>query len=516
MTKTPRRIDDVFAAAAREDGMRVHLLLADGTQVPYRETWERAARLAQAFISAGMTVDDRVCVFSRNSRELVEFYIACGIAGVIGVAINGMSTATEVGRIFADCAPAGILVEDHLRERIPTGPALDQMRLRLVTHSSPADPAWIGYEAAIADQAPASPRRVSPADPAMMIYSSGTTGTPKGILLRHSALVANAEMTSGVLGLRNDDRLMTILPLFSSFGHSFDFMQAGLARASTVILEQFDERKAVDFVETLKVTFLAGVPTMFARMFDGANIAGRNLSSLRLMDVGGGPVSPILKQTLKQQFGIEIVESYGLTEISPVASVQRPGAPSPLGSCGAPLPGIDVRVIGLDGRPAKTGEAGELHFRGETLMIGYWNQPALTADTIQDGWLRSGDVGKVDENGEIHILDRSKDMIVSNGYNVYPKEVENAIAELSEVQSVAVVGVKHEIAGELIHAFVVAKPGHSVSERQVLDHCATVLASFKRPKAIHLIDAMPLTGSGKIRRVQLREWLAQQERQGTA
>lgn len=516
MTGQPRRIDNVFAAAARNAGSRKHLILMTGAQATYGETWERAARLAGAFIAAGVAENDRICALSRNSRELVEFYIACGIAGVIGVAINGMSTAVEVGRIFADCAPAGLFVEDRLRDRVPAGPALEQMRLRLVAHGSAAAPDWTEYEAALAKAAPASPRRSSPFDPAMMIYSSGTTGAPKGILLRHSALVANAEMTSGVLGLRSDDRFMTILPLFSSFGHSFDFMQAGLVGASTVILEQFDEAKAVQAVERFKVSFLAGVPTMFARMFDAANIVGRDLSSLRLLDVGGGPVSPVLKQMLAQKFGIEIVESYGLTEISPVASVQRPGVASALGSCGPPLPGVDVRVIGLDGQPAKPGEAGELHFRSDTLMIGYWNQPDLTAEAIRDGWLRSGDIGKVDENDEIHILDRSKDMIVSNGYNVYPKEVENAIAELAGVQSVAVVGVKHEIAGELIHAFVVVKPGHAVTKEQVLGHCAETLASFKRPKAVHFIDAMPLTGSGKIRRVQLRERLTNESRQRIA
>ncbi len=516
MTANPRRIDDVFAAAARNDPSRVHLILMDGAHATYGETWERAARLAGAFVAAGIEKNDRVCAFSRNSRELVEFYIACGIAGVIGVAINGMSTAVEVGRIFADCAPTGLFVEDHLRGRLPAGSALERMRLRIVTHGAAAAPGWTEYEAALADAAPISPRRSSPSDPAMMIYSSGTTGAPKGILLRHSALVANAEMASGVLGLRSDDRLMTILPLFSSFGHSFDFMQAGLVGASTVILEQFDEAKAVQAVERFRVTFLAGVPTMFARMFDAANIVGRDLSSLRLLDVGGGPVSPVLKQMLAQKFGIEIVESYGLTEISPVASVQKPGVTSPLGSCGPPLPGVEARVIGLDGKRAKPGEAGELCFRSDTLMIGYWNQPDQTAESVRDGWLRSGDIGKIDENGEIHILDRSKDMIVSNGYNVYPKEVENAIAELAGVQSVAVVGVKHEIAGELIHAFVVVKPDHAVSSEQVLAHCAKALASFKRPKAVHFIDAMPLTGSGKIRRVELREWLASKAQQRIA
>ena len=515
MQRTPQRVDEVFAKAAHEAGDAIHLVLADRSQVTYAETFERAARLAGSLVAAGVTRGDIVAGFMRNSRELVEFYIACGIAGAIGCAINGMSTAREVERIFADCTPSAIVAEDRFLDRVPVGPVLDAMHLRIVTHELAPPTGWHAYDGLIGKTRVVSPIvGATPDDPAVMIYSSGTTGAPKGILLRHAALVENAAMTLEVLRATAGDRYMTILPLFSSFGYSFDFLQVGLLRASLVILDQFDELLAVDLIDRFKVTFLAGVPTMFARMFDRANIGGRDITSLRLIDVGGGPVSPRLKQMLSKEYGIDAVESYGLTEISPVASVQPPGKNNPLGSCGPPLPGIEVRVVGRDGVEARPGEPGELQFRGPTAMLCYWHQPELTAETLKDGWLRSGDVGKVDEQGHIHILDRTKDMIVSNGFNVYPKEVENAIAELPEVQSVAVVGALDEIAGEKIHAYVVIKPGRNLSEAQVLDHCDKSLSSYKRPEAVHFIDAMPLTGSGKILRVKLREMLCQDRENG--
>ncbi|MCL4767464.1 MAG: AMP-binding protein [Hyphomicrobiaceae bacterium] len=506
----PQRVDEVFASAACEAPRSTHLLLADGTEASYGETYARAARLAGALAACGLSRGERVAGFLRNSREIIEFYIACGIANLIGIAINGMSTAREVERILADSSPRAIIAEQALLKNAPSGACLGDMCLRVVTHSAIPPAGWRTYDSLIADSSglAASPD-ATPDEPAMMIYSSGTTGNPKGVLLRHGALVENAAMTLEVLGTTAADRYMSILPLFSSFGHTFDFLQVGLLRASLVLLEQFDERRAVELIERFKVTFLAGVPTMFARMFDRANIGGHDISALRLIDVGGGPVSTRLKQTLSKDYGIEVVESYGLTEISPVASVQPPGQDNPVGSCGPPLPGIEVRVVRLDGVPAAPGEPGELYFRSPTFMIGYWRQPELTAEVLKDGMLRSGDVGKIDERGHIHILDRTKDMIVSNGFNVYPKEVENAICELAQVQSAAVVGVPDEIAGERIHAFVVIKPGQELIEAVVVEHCGRTLSAFKRPKAVHFIDAMPLTGSGKIRRVVLREMLRQ-------
>jgi len=310
-------------------------------------------------------------------------------------------------------------------------------------------------------------------------------------------------MASGVLGYRADDRFLTILPTYSSFGYSFDFLQSALAGASTVLTPAFDAAAAVALIERHRVTCLAGVPTMFVRMAE--HMAGRDLRCLRLLDVGGGPVPEKLKQDLRATLGCETVESYGLTEISPVATVQVPSEPARPGSCGPPLPGVEARVVDEADRDVAPGEPGELIFRCGTLMLGYWNQPELTARTLRDGWLHSGDIGKIDEAGHLYILDRLKDMIVTSGNNVYPKEVENVIFEHPGVQSVAVVGLPDPVRGENVHAFVVPAPGARPTEAEILEHCRRNLARFKVPRSVAFIDELPLTGSGKIRRFKLRE-----------
>jgi long-chain acyl-CoA synthetase len=343
----------------------------------------------------------------------------------------------------------------------------------------------------------------------MMIYSSGTTGTPKGILLSHQGLVDNARMTAGVLEYRDTDRFITLLPSFSSFGFSFDFAQAALVGAATVILSQFSPERAIDLIDRYRVTCLAGVPTMFARMFDRSMLGSSDVSSLRLIDVGGGPVAVRLKSDLRSIYGIETVESYGLTEISPVASVQPPGRVNEGASCGPPLPGVEVSVVNSAGEPIPVGDAGELLFRCKTTMVGYWGKPELTAETLRGGWLHTGDIGKLDADGNIHILDRLKDVIVTNGFNVYPKEVENTICELDAVQTAAVVGVPHAIRGEDICAFVVLKPGAALAEADIVSHCQKYIGKFKVPRLVVMINEFPLTANGKIQRFELRKRAAE-------
>jgi acyl-CoA synthetase (AMP-forming)/AMP-acid ligase II len=498
----PRTVDEVFARAAARDGAAVHLVLPDGAAVGYGATLARARRLAGALVAAGIGPGDRVAAFMRTSRELFEIYVACGLAGAVAVPVNGLNTARENGLLFADCTPAGLLVEASMLDRVPAEILPGALRLRLVTQGTASG--WSAYDAALAAARElAGPGRSRPDDAGLIIYSSGTTGSPKGIVLRQQGLVDNARMASGVLGYRADDRFLTILPTYSSFGYSFDFLQAGLAAASTVLTPAFSAAGAVELIERHRVTCLAGVPTMFVRMAE--HMAGRDLACLRLIDVGGGPVPEKLKQDLRATLGCETVESYGLTEISPVASVQRPGEEIRPGSCGPPLPGIEARVVDEADRDVPPGDPGELIFRCRTLMLGYWNQPELTARTLRGGWLHSGDIGKIDAAGHLYVLDRLKDMIVTSGNNVYPKEVENVIFDHPGVQSVAVVGLPDEVRGETVHAFVVPAPGARLSEEALLEHCRRNLALFKVPRSVAFIDELPLTGSGKIRRFKLRE-----------
>jgi len=380
------------------------------------------------------------------------------------------------------------------------------VRLLCNNDGTPTGDLWRDYEAAL-QEAPSSqiPSRSRPEAAAMIVYSSGTTGAPKGIVLGQRQLLANARMVIKALQYRPSDRFLTILPSFHIFGYSFDFLYSGMVRGRMVVLPAFDAEAALDLIEKHGITVLAGVPLMLVKMFDPTLVTGRDVSSLRLIDVGGGPVPTTLMRELKEKFGIETVESYGLSEISPVACVQRPHQPSPEGSCGVVLDGVGVRVHNSDGEEVPPNEPGELQFRCDTFMNGYWNQPGLTEATLKDGWLRTGDVGQIDKAGNIFIIDRIKDMIVTNGYNVFPKEVEMVLFAHSGVEAAAVIGVPHEVRGEDIVAFIIPATGANTSAEEMIAYCRENLARFKVPREIVFTDTLPLTASGKIRRFALRE-----------
>lgn len=501
-----RTVDFVFERAAREAGAKTHLIRDDGAAVTYAETFERAARLASVLQGAGVGQGDRVACFMGNSRTLYEFFIAASMAGAIAVPINVQSTAHEVGKLLADCTPKGFVGDASKVAGVP-GALFADAKLRLVVGGSVEG--WVNYETALTKAVALSEPASLPSSPCLIIYSSGTTGEPKGIVLRQECLIDNARRVIERMSYSSNDCFVTLLPTFHLFGYSFDFIYSGMVQAPLVVMTSFDPAVALDLIERHGITVLTGVPTMFARMFDPQLIEGRRVSSVRLLAVGGGPVSPAMKRRLSETIGIQTVETYGQTEITTVSAAQVPGKPVPEGACGPILPGFEVRVVDASGADVPVGEPGELLFKSPTFMVGYWNKPELTAETLRGGWLHSGDVGKLDAEGNVYILDRIKDMIVANGFNVFPKEVENALASHPAVQSCAVIGRPHELRGEDVHAFVVLRPGASASAEELLDQCRERLARYKLPRIIDLVEELPLTATGKIRRFKLRE-MAQQ------
>jgi long-chain acyl-CoA synthetase len=501
-------IDGIFAERTGDAAHSTHFVFMDGSSSTYGETFDRASRFAAILITAGIKPGDRVACLMGNSRPLYEFFIGCSLAGVVAVPINTLSTARETKGVFGDCAPKGIVAQSSLRAALPDAMFSSDVSLRLLCmdDTAPAGDPWRDYEVALRET-PAGPvaPRSRPEAAAMIVYSSGTTGAPKGIELGHRQLLENARLVIKALQYRSTDRFLTILPSFHIFGYSFDFLYCALVRGRMVVLPSFDAKTALDLIEAHRIAVLTGVPMMFVKMFDPALVAERDISSVRLIDVGGGPVPTSLVRQLKGKFGIETVESYGLSEISPVACVQRPHQPSPEGSCGIVLDGFEVRVHNADGEEVSPGEPGELQFRCNTFMNGYWNQPELTESTLKDGWLRTGDVGRVDEAGNIFIIDRIKDMIVTNGYNVFPKEVELVLFAHPAVQAAAVIGAPHAVRGENVVAFVIPAAGATTSAEEIIAYCRENLARFKVPREIVFSDSLPLTASGKIRRFALRE-----------
>ncbi|MGP1675714.1 MAG: class I adenylate-forming enzyme family protein [Burkholderiales bacterium] len=508
------RIDLLFRHNARTLRKRTHLILPDASEQSYGASYERAGRIASAIAAAGISRGARVMVLMGNSREMVEMYIACSLAGVVCVPVNILTTARELIDTAADCTPSAAFIQRQLLDRVTPEFLRHDLRLKVVIQG--AAEGWEQYDALLqAHSALAQAVSADPEEAGVMIYSSGTTGRPKGILLRQRGIMENAHMTNLVLRYQANDITMTMLPLFSSFGFCWDFLMPAQAGARTLILPKFDPLAAIEHIERHCVTVLAGVPTMYARLFDAQNIKGRDFSSLRLLDVGGGPVSDRLKLDLKNVHKIEIVESYGLSEISPVASLQVPFDEHKVGACGQPLPGIEVKVLGPDDEELPPNTAGEFCFRCSTFMIGYWNKPEQSAQALRGGWLHSGDIGIVDEDGELFVRDRLKDIIISSGYNIYPKEVENALCEHKAVQSAAAIGVPDEIRGELVHAFVVLKPGAQAAAQDLIAHCAAIIGKHKLPRDISFVSELPLTASGKIQRFALRELLAKSARAAT-
>jgi len=355
-------------------------------------------------------------------------------------------------------------------------------------------------------------------DTAVILYTSGTTGQPKGAELRHRNMRDNALSGEPLFGADADDpdTYLCVLPLFHSFGQTVCQNGAFAYGGTVVMLPRFEARAALDLMKKEKITFFAGVPTMYwgllgalegaqADGFDVAEVAG----NLRVAVAGGSALPVEVHKEFEKRFGVTILEGYGLSETSPVASFSKYGEPVRVGSIGLPIPGVEMELIAP---PDGTGEwkviegadeIGEIAIKGHNIMKGYYNRPEATAEAIHDGWFRSGDLGRRDEDGWYYIVDRSKDMIIRGGYNVYPREVEEVLMTHPAVSLAAVIGVPHESHGEEIKAVVILADGAEVSEAELLAWGKEQMANYKYPRIVEFVDALPMTSTGKILKREL-------------
>ena len=445
---------------------------------------ERSRAVAARFVAAGLVPGDRVLLSAAASIDLVIAYVAALRAGFVVVPVNAEYRAAEIRHVVRNVTPSAAIVDNDARAAMfretSDGP--------LVTCGPDVDlPAGREPELDAADRD----------TPALICHTSGTTGTPKGAVLTNGNLLASAEALRLAWRWSPDDRLALALPLFHLHGLGVGLHGSLVAGASAVVLGRFDVDAVLDAIADQACSLFFGVPTMYHRFGASARVA--ELAALRLCVSGSAPLSADLHQHINAACGQRILERYGMTETvmnisNPYEGERRPG------SVGFPLPGVEVRLArGEPSGPA----ADEILIRGPNVFPGYWHQPETTqASFSYDGWFRTGDLGSLDPDGYVRIVGRSKDLIISGGYNVHPREVEDALRAHPAIEDVAVVGLPSEEWGEIVAAFVVARD--MITPDQVRAFAGTALAPYKRPRSVHFVDELPRNALGKVLRDQLK------------
>ena len=476
----------------------------DGTTTSHAGFADRVRRTAGALAALGVTPGDRVAWTGGNHPSALETLYACGQLGAIWVPVNARLTAPETRFVLEHSGASAVV---HGRDHGALADALRDVVPIWIAAEPPADGGThsLPYEQLLADAAP-EPRDepVTLEDPCLIMYTSGTTGRPKGAVLTHGNMTWNAVNQALGLDITPVERTLALAPLFHIGGLNGTVNPTLLRGGCAVVVRRFDPAGTLRVMEEQRVTSFFAVPTMLDAMAREPDFATRELSALRTIGAAGAPLPlPTLRTWLDR--GVTMQQAYGMTEASPgCTALDSADAERKVGSAGKPLTFTDVRVLRPDGSAADADEVGEIVVQGPNVMAGYWHDPDRTAEVLRDGWYHTGDAGSVDDEGFLYVRDRYRDMIISGGENVYPAEVESALLELDDVQEVAVIGVPDPTWGEVGLAVVVPSPGTAPDPEDLRARLRTRLAGFKVPAHVELTDELPKTATGKIRKPDLR------------
>jgi long-chain acyl-CoA synthetase len=468
-------------------------LRMDDAVLSYGEFRDAALKVAATLRERGIAPGDRVGLVLPNVLSFPVTFYGALLAGAAVVPMNPLLKAREVEYYLRDSGARLVVALEPSAE--PVVEAAGTVGIEAVT-VGPALPEALMGEATL----DAAVER-SDDDLAVILYTSGTTGQPKGAELTHANLAGNCRTTADTLAENTpDDVIMGCLPLFHVFGLTCGLNTAVLRGSTLTLIPRFDGAKALSVIERDKVTVFEGVPTMFAGMLHSPDAGTHDVSSLRLCISGGSAMPVEIMRSFEETFGCIVLEGYGLSETSPVASFNHPHAERKPGSIGTPIAGVEMRLLDDDGKEVPAGEVGEIAIRGENVMKGYWQRPDETAKSIPDGWFRTGDLARQDDDGYFFIVDRKKEMIIRGGYNVYPREIEEALYEHPAVAEAACIGIAHPELGEEVGAAVALKPGASAEVDELREFVKARVAAYKYPRHLWLVDALPKGPTGKILR----------------
>jgi long-chain acyl-CoA synthetase len=460
--------------------------------VRYDQLDRDTARVAGLLRERGLRPGDRVGVMLPNTAEFAVVYYGVLRAGGVVVPMNPLLKAREVDFYLSDSGARLMFAWHTFAHEAQTGAKQAEAEAVVV------DPD--GFGAVLASASPAADLvDRADEDTAVILFTSGTTGQPKGAELTHANLATNTEVTlSELLGLTADDVIFGGLPLFHAFGQTCTLNTAVAVGGCLTLLPRFSAEQALRILAEHRVTVFAGVPTMYSALLHAPGREGYDASRLRLSFSGGAALPVEVLRGFEEAFGCAVLEGYGLSETSPVASFNHPGRERKPGSIGTPIRGVEMKVVDADGNELAPGEAGEIVIRGHNVMKGYWRRPEATAAVIRDGWFHTGDVARVDQDGYFFIVGRQKDLIIRGGYNVYPREIEEVMHEHPAVAEVAVIGIPHAELGEEVAAAVTLKPGATATADELRGYVKSQVAAYKYPRKVWIVDALPKNATGKI------------------
>lgn len=481
-------------AAAHPDKVA---LWTGGHSVTYAQFADAAGRVASLLKDKGIEPGDRVALSLPNVFDFPVILYGALQAGAVVIPMNPLFRPREVEYYLSD---SGAKLMFGMAGDAATGAETSGVPFIEVPLPAGLGETLKNYESSteFVDR--------DGQDTAVILYTSGTTGRPKGAELTHFSLDKNQEVVARTLmKITDNDVIAGCLPLFHVFGMTCGLNTAVATGATLALVPRFEPGAVLDMLEKAEVTIFQGVPTMYQALLAATADRDVNLPKLRTCASGGASMPVEVMKKFEQKFGCDILEGYGLSETSPVASFNHPDAERKPGSIGTPLEGVEMRLAQPDGSDTPTGEIGEIAIRGHLLMKGYWQRPDATSEAIRDGWFYSGDLAKLDDDGYFFIVDRSKDMIIRGGYNVYPREVEEVLYEHGDVAEAAVIGIPHEHYGEEVIAYVVRTPGSALSEQEMQDFAKERLAAYKYPREVRFIDELPKGATGKILKRELRD-----------
>ncbi|MEB3750146.1 long-chain-fatty-acid--CoA ligase [Geobacillus sp. FSL W8-0032] len=482
-------------------------LIFEGKEYTNVECDARSSQLAHTLIELGVRPGDRVVVTMPNSPEVVIAFSGVVKAGAVVVPVLPLLQAQELHYIFQDCEPKVVLTAEMLLGKVREA-ARDLLRSPSVLTLEPSNSPHSLWERIKQALATLPEVEITDNDAAALLYTSGTTGQPKGVVLTHRNLYANAEAAAEMaklLQMKSDRVGLGVLPISHAFG--FTMMNVALLLGERVVLlPYFEPKKVLAAIEMYRVTHTAMVPAMFHALCHVPEADRYDTSSLVACVSGSASLPPALAERFQRQFGCLILEGYGLSEAAPIVTATDPTKPIKPGSVGLPLPGVKVAVVDEQGNPLPPNEVGELIVSGPNVFCGYYGKDEETRRALRDGWLYTGDMARIDEDGYVFIVDRKKDVIIRGGFNIYPRDLEELLMSHPDVLEAGVVGVPSPRMGEEVAAYVVIRRGASVTEEELIRFCQEKVAKYKSPRFLKIVGYLPKNLLGKTDKKTLREW----------